>query len=67
MAKKKENFDRPNGFDSLSPFGENNDLKFRMKVESSQESYDSGVVGFQKTLKPFTKGKGSKVKSRRDS
>lgn len=49
--------------DSLSPFGDNNDLNLRIAVDSHQESYNSGVNGDQKGLKPFTKSKGSKFKN----
>lgn len=66
MAKNKKNLNKPNGFDGLSSFGENNDLNLRMFVDSHQESYTSEVGGFQKTLKPSTKGKNSKIVKRRN-
>lgn len=66
MAKNKKNLNKSNGFNGLSPFGENNDLNLRMFVDSHQESYSSEVGGFQKTLKPSTKGKNSKIRIRKD-
>lgn len=65
MTKNKNNLNKPNGFNGLSPFGENNDLNVRMVVDSHQESYNSDVGGFQKTIKPHTKGKKSRFINRR--
>lgn len=48
--------------DSLSPFGDNNDLNLRIVVDSHQESYNSEVNGYQKSLKPFTKSKKNRIK-----
>lgn len=64
MTKNKKGIKITSGFDNLSPFGQNNGLNLRMMIESNQTS--SEVGGFQKTMRLCTKGKGPKVKSRRD-
>ena len=60
MAKNKKDVNETSNFDVLNPFGQYDDLKIRMVVDSHQESYNSEITRTKKDS-----GLSVRVKSKR--